>query len=101
MPNNITKQRSSDDWLTPLQVDEQYSQIYKLRTLEKWRQIHKESGDEIGPKWRRFGIRVIKYKRLWIERDIQGFGWIKEPSPQLHAKSATVLSYSKKPIQQQ
>ena len=96
----MPKPRNPEDWLSPVQVDEQYPDIYKLRTLEKWRQIFKESGDKIGPQWQRFGLRIIKYKRAWIERDIQGFGWI-ELTPQQTAKTATVLSYSKTTIKQQ
>ena len=96
----MPKPRNPEDWLSPVQVDEQYPDIYKLRTLEKWRQIFKESGDKIGPQWIRIGLRGIKYKRLWIERDIQGLGWIEHTPPQT-AKTATILSYSNTTIKQQ
>tara|TARA_R100000458_G_C8047008_1_gene95864 strand:- start:187 stop:483 length:297 start_codon:yes stop_codon:yes gene_type:complete len=97
---SIAKQRKLDDMLSPIQVDEQYPQIYKLRTLERWRSIYRDSGEKIGPQWIRVGIRVIKYKRIWIERDIQGLGWIEHTPPQA-AKTATILSYSNTTNKQQ
>ena len=71
-----------NDLLSPKIVAYVYPEIYKYRTLCEWRTIYDESKKTtpdtpimLGPQWKRFGKRIIKYKVQWINDDIAGLDW--------------------------
>jgi transposase len=55
--------------------------LLKKRTWESWRARYKESGDEIGPKFKIFGLAIIKIKVIWLSRYVYGYGWQQQPQP--------------------
>jgi len=53
--------------------------LLKKRTWESWRARYKQSGDEIGPQFKLFGLAIYKIKVLWLCRYKKGLNWEQEP----------------------
>ena len=73
------KNRNLERWLT---IDDCLliePSLLKKRTWESWRSYNKESGEQIGPQYKIFGIKVYKIKVIWLCRYVKGYGWEHEP----------------------
>ena len=75
------KNRNLERWLT---IDDCLliePSLLKKRTWESWRSYNKESGEQIGPQYKIFGIKVYKIKVIWLCRYVKGLNWEQEPQP--------------------
>ena len=75
------KNRDLERWLT---IDDCLliePSLLKKRTWESWRSHNKESGEQIGPQYKIFGIKVYKIKVIWLCRYVKGLNWEQEPQP--------------------
>jgi hypothetical protein len=73
------KNRNLERWLT---IDDCLliePSLLKKRTWESWRSYNKESGEQIGPQYKIFGIKVYKIKVIWLCRYVKGLNWEQEP----------------------
>jgi len=73
------RNRDLDRWLT---IDDCLliaPSLLKKRTWESWRSHNKENGEEIGPQYKIFGIKVYKIKVYWLCRFVKGLNWEHEP----------------------
>jgi hypothetical protein len=81
------KNRNLERWLT---IDDCLliePSLLKKRTWESWRARYKQSGDEIGPQFKVFGLAIYKIKVIWLCRYVKGLSW--EQEPQLPASDNT------------
>ena len=72
----------ADDFLTPKEVSELFSEHFKLRTLGSWRSDYNddlhlplEQRTMYGPQFVPFGPRRYKYKVQWIWDCLNGLEW--------------------------
>ena len=73
------KNRNLERWLT---IDDCLliePSLLKKRTWESWRSYNKESGEQIGPQYKIFGIKVYKIKVIWLCRYVKGLNWEQQP----------------------
>lgn len=72
----------ADDFLTPKEVAQLFSEHFKLRTLGSWRsdfnddsELPLEERTMYGPQFTPFGPRRYKYKVQWIWDCLNGLEW--------------------------
>ena len=75
------KNRDLERWLTIDDCLLLIPNLLKKRTWESWRSHNKESGEQIGPQYKIFGIKVYKIKVIWLCRYVKGLNWEQEPQP--------------------
>ena len=81
------KNRDLERWLTIDDCCLIIPDLLKKRTWESWRARYKQSGDEIGPQFKLFGLAIYKIKVIWLCRYVKGLSW--EQEPQLPASDNT------------
>ena len=75
------KNRDLERWLTIDDCLLLAPTLLKKRTWESWRSHNKESGGQIGPQYKIFGIRVYKVKVIWLCSYVKGLNWEQQPQP--------------------
>ena len=75
------KNRDLERWLTIDDCLLLAPTLLKKRTWESWRSHNKESGSQIGPQYKIFGIKVYKIKVIWLCSYVKGLNWEQQPQP--------------------
>jgi len=75
------KNRDLERWLTIDDCCLIIPDLLKKRTWESWRARYKQSGDEIGPQFKLFGLAIYKIKVIWLCRYVKGLNWEQQPQP--------------------
>jgi hypothetical protein len=78
---NHYRNKNLEQWLTIDDCLLILPDLLKKRTWESWRARYKDSGDEIGPKFKIFGLAIYKIKVIWLSRYAHGYGWQQSPQP--------------------
>jgi len=73
------KNRDLERWLTIDDCLLLAPTLLKKRTWESWRSHNKESGSQIGPQYKIFGIKVYKIKVIWLCSYVKGLNWEQQP----------------------
>ena len=73
------KNRDLERWLTIDDCLLLAPSLLKKRTWESWRSHNKESGEQIGPQYKIFGIKVYKIKVIWLCSYVKGLNWEQQP----------------------
>ena len=73
------KSRDLERWLTVDDCLLIIPQLLKKRTWESWRSHNRESGSEVGPQYKIFGIKVYRIKVIWLIRYVKGLDWEQLP----------------------
>ena len=85
-----------EQWVTIQEALKLLPDLLVERTWEDWRSKNRDSGSELGPQNRTFGVRCIKTKIKWLIRYENGLPWEKEHLPQETQQAAIITPIRKR-----
>ena len=88
-------QYDPEQWVSIQEALKLLPDLLVERTWEDWRSKNRDSGSQLGPQTRTFGIRVIKTKIKWLINYENGLPW-EEQIPQEPQQAAIITPIRKR-----
>mgnify|MGYP003119193750 FL=1 len=88
-------QYDPEQWVSIQEALKLLPDLLVERTWEDWRSKNRDSGSELGPQNRTFGVRCIKTKIKWLIRYENGLPW-EEQIPQEPQQAAIITPIRKR-----